>query len=138
MRCSAVHLVPAEPCPGDPAVALRALADGPRAALEALARWAHPVIARQARRLAAAPGELLLGRDELIEEVVAEVQAFLATGAGDGRPGWCRYDAGRAGASLEGWLFGIVRNKVHRRVRGARRAAAAHGQLSAVRAAGGS
>jgi DNA-directed RNA polymerase specialized sigma24 family protein len=92
---------------GDPA-ALKTLACEVRAKLEA-----------HARRALAQHRGAGLDVEDAVDEVVAEVQAFLA-GAG-GQPGWQRYQESRAGGALDGWLFGIVRNKVRRRVRDARR-----------------
>jgi RNA polymerase sigma-70 factor (ECF subfamily) len=89
-----------------------------RAALAALARAVDPVLRSHARRALAQAGR---GADaDDAEELTAEVQAFLAGGDG-GRPGWARYDAARAPGGVEGWLYGIVRNKVRRRVRDASR-----------------
>ena len=94
---------------------------GDPAAVAALARRCRPLLAAHVRRA--------LGRDarrfdasDVVDEVVAEVEAFLATGApGERRPGWGRYDAARSRGGLEAWLYGIVRNKVRRRLRDARR-----------------
>lgn len=133
MPCPVVLLSRAAPIAasgGDPIPALRRVAVGDHGALDVLARWAQPVLVRQARCVAAGRRGALAA-DELVDEVVAEVQAFLATGTGGG-PGWLRYDGARAGAAVEGWLFGVVRNKVRRRLRGARRAAHACAQLSSM------
>lgn len=109
--------------PLDPVLILAA-GRGDPAALALLARRARPVLEEHARRA--------LGRrarhvdaEDVIEETVAEVEAFLAAGApGDGAPGWARFDPARTRA-VEGWLYGIVRNKVRRRLRDVRRRSAA-------------
>ena len=103
-----------------------------RVALEAMAREVQPLLRTQARGLA----RRALGRgpsggcdlDDLVADVVAEVQAFLAAGEPDG-PGWRRYVSAQ-GTTLEGWLFGIVRNKLRRRLRDVRRHAALLGVVS--------
>jgi DNA-directed RNA polymerase specialized sigma24 family protein len=87
------------------------------AALAALARAVAPLLEAHARRaLPRGPG----AASDVVEEVVADVQAFLAAGDG-GRPGWARFDARLARGGIPGWLYGIVRNQVRRRLRDARR-----------------
>jgi DNA-directed RNA polymerase specialized sigma24 family protein len=92
---------------------------GDRAALEALASEVQAKLEVHARRALARHRRMGLDPDDVAEEVVAEVQAFLA-GAGAG-PGWRRFQEARAGGALDAWLYGIVRNKVRRRVRDAHR-----------------
>jgi DNA-directed RNA polymerase specialized sigma24 family protein len=92
---------------------------GDRAALETLACKVRARLEVHARRALAQHRGACLDVEDAAEEVVAEVQAFLAGAGGD--PGWRRFQESRAGGALDGWLFGIVRNKVRRRVRDARR-----------------
>jgi DNA-directed RNA polymerase specialized sigma24 family protein len=98
----------------------RLAARGDGAALDALARHVHPILRSHARRCLARKRAGAFDLDDAVDEVVAEVQAFLVAGCG-GRPGWRRFDARRAAGQLEAWLFGIVRNKARRRLRDVRR-----------------
>ena len=114
-------VVPA--CSNTSVVRLARLAGrGDPAALDALARRVQPMLEEHARRALARHRCSGLDRGDAAEEVVAEIQAFLAAGAGDG-PGWRRFEAARARGELDAWLYGIVRNKVRRRLRDARRRA---------------
>ncbi|HET9598659.1 MAG TPA: hypothetical protein VFP65_23985 [Anaeromyxobacteraceae bacterium] len=108
------HLAPLSP---STLARLAAAASGDPSALSSLARAVAPLLEAHARRAlprAAAPAS------DVVDDAVAEVQAFLAAGL-DGAPGWARFDARRGGADLSAWLYGIVRNKVRRRLRDARR-----------------
>jgi DNA-directed RNA polymerase specialized sigma24 family protein len=107
----------------DPRLALAA-GRGDADAVAELARRCRPILLAQARSV--------LGRaarrepSDALEELVAEVEAFLAAGApGDDGPGWSRFDPAQSGGGVEGWLYGIVRNKALRRLRDARRRRAA-------------
>ncbi len=116
MRVSAVHTLSCAAV-----VRLARLAGrGDPAALDALARHVQPILEAHARRALALYRRPGLDPGDLAEEVVAEVQAFLAAGAGDG-PGWRRFEAARARGELDAWLYGIVRNKARRRMRDAQR-----------------
>ena len=97
----------------------RLAASGDPGALEALAITVQRRLETHARRALARHGATRLDADDVAEEVVAEVQAFLAGACG--QPGWRRYREGRGGGALDGWLYGIVRNKVRRRLRDERR-----------------
>ncbi len=92
---------------------------GDSVALGTLASQVQAVLEAHARRALARHRGPGLDVADVAEDVVADVQAFLA-GAGGG-PGWQRFQAARAGGALDGWLYGIVRNKVRRRLRDARR-----------------
>jgi DNA-directed RNA polymerase specialized sigma24 family protein len=92
---------------------------GDPAALQALACHVGALLQAQARRALSRHRGAGLDLDDVAEEVVADVQAFLA-GAG-GAPGWSRFQESRTGGALDPWLYGIVRNKVRRRLRDARR-----------------
>ena len=92
---------------------------GDPAALETLACMVRARLVAHARRALSRHRGAGLDVEDVAQEVVADVQAFLA-GAG-GAPGWGRFQESRAGGALDGWLFGIVRNKVRRRLRDARR-----------------
>jgi RNA polymerase sigma factor (sigma-70 family) len=92
-------------------------AAGDPGAIASLSRAVAPLLEAHARR--ALPRSAAAASDA-VEEAVADVQAFLAAGP-DGAPGWARFDPGRGGAGLSPWLYGIVRNKVRRRLRDARR-----------------
>jgi DNA-directed RNA polymerase specialized sigma24 family protein len=92
-------------------------AAGDPSALAALARAVAPVLEAHARRALPRPSA---AASDVLEDAVADVQAFLAAGP-DGTPGWARFDARRGRADLGAWLYGIVRNKVRRRLRDARR-----------------
>jgi len=92
---------------------------GDPAALETLARMVRARLVAHARRALSRHRGAGLDVEDVAQEVVADVEAFLA-GAG-GTPGWGRFQESRAGGALDGWLFGIVRNKVRRRLRDARR-----------------
>jgi DNA-directed RNA polymerase specialized sigma24 family protein len=98
----------------------RLAGSGDHAALDALARRTRPMLEEHARRALARHWRSGLDLGDAAEEVVAEVEAFLVAGAGDG-PGWRRFEAARARGELDAWLYGIVRNKVRRRLRDARR-----------------
>jgi len=100
--------------------AVEAAGDGDPRALAALARGVQPLLEVHARRALGRHRGAGLDLDDAARDVVAEVQAFLAGGCGDG-PGWRRYDARRACGGVAGWLYGIVRNKARLRVREARR-----------------
>ncbi len=101
-----------------PALVERAAA-GDAGALDVLAREAQPLLCAQARALArrSVRSGCMCDPEDLAAEVVAEAQAFLAAG------GWGRY-AKACGEGLECWLFGLVRNKLRRRLRDSRRHAA--------------
>jgi DNA-directed RNA polymerase specialized sigma24 family protein len=108
------HTVPASL----PDLAASAAAGDPRA-LDALARWAQPVLAALVRRALARERCAALDLDDAAEELLAEVQGFLAGAAGV--PGWARFRAARCRGEVEAWLYGIVRNKARRRLRDLRR-----------------
>ncbi len=120
-RTQEVVMLPAVPiCSSATVARLAHLAgSGDHAALDALARRTKPMLEEHARRALARHRRSGLDLGDAAEEVVAEVQAFLAAGAGDG-PGWRRFEAARARGELDAWLYGIVRNKVRRRLRDAR------------------
>jgi RNA polymerase sigma factor (sigma-70 family) len=92
---------------------------GDPVALDTLARRVKPVLEAHARRALGRQSRDGLDVDDLVEEVVADVQAFLV--AGEEGPGWRRFESSRARGEIEGWLFGIVRNKVRRCLRDRRR-----------------
>src|SRR5690349_17070938 len=93
---------------------------GDAAALAELARRCRPVLRAQARSALGGPVRRRQASDA-VEDLVAEVEAFLAAGGpGDDAPGWRRFVSGRT-RSVEGWLYGIVRNKARHRLRDARR-----------------
>ena len=92
---------------------------GDPAALEALAAHVQRRLEVYAQRALAGRGATRLDASDVAEEVVAEVQAFLAGACG--QPGWERFREGRGRGALDGWLYGIVRNKVRRRLRDERR-----------------
>ncbi|HUK65371.1 MAG TPA: sigma-70 family RNA polymerase sigma factor [Anaeromyxobacteraceae bacterium] len=92
---------------------------GDAGALDTLARRVQPVLEAHARRALGRQSRDGLDVDDLVEEVVADVQAFLV--AGEEGPGWRRFESSRARGEIEGWLFGIVRNKVRRCLRDRRR-----------------
>ncbi len=111
--------------PTAPASTFARAATGDRPSLDLLARRLQPVLRRMARRALSRAPRAALDLDDAVEEVVAEVQAFLATGMLREGPGWRRFEVERCGGAVEAWLFGIVRNKVRRRMRDARRRAEA-------------
>jgi DNA-directed RNA polymerase specialized sigma24 family protein len=102
---------------------------GDAEALDALARRAQPILESHARRALGRQLRTACDVEDLVAELVAEVQAFLAAGGPDG-PGWRRFEASRGQGELTGWLFGIVRNKVRRRLRDLRRHAELAGMAS--------
>jgi RNA polymerase sigma-70 factor (ECF subfamily) len=110
-------VLPAAPLHPSPLDRVAAAAAGDPAAVAALARALAPMLEVHARR--ALPRAAAASSD-VVEDAVADVQAFLAAGPG-GAPGWARFDARRGRADLSAWLYGIVRNKVRRRLRDARR-----------------
>jgi len=118
-----MHVDPPVPVPIhaalDPRLA-EAAGRGEAAALAELARRCRPILRAQAR--SALAGAARRGQaSDAVEELVAEVEAFLAAGApGDAAPGWCRFVAGRS-RTIEGWLYGIVRNKARHKLRDVRR-----------------
>lgn len=94
-------------------------ARGDPGALQALACHVQGTLEAHAKRALARHRGLAFDAEDVAEEVVADVQAFLA-GAG-GCPGWRRFREQPGGGALDGWLYGIVRNKVRRRLRDERR-----------------
>lgn len=97
----------------------RRAARGDASALEALAQHVQPLLEGHARRALGRRASGAVDVDDLVQEVTAEVQAFLLDA--EGAPGWRRYEAARARGEVGAWLFGIVRNKVRRRLRDQRR-----------------
>src|SRR3990172_10810734 len=77
---------------------------GDPAALETLACMVRARLVAHARRALSRYRGAGLDVEDVAQEVVADVQAFLA-GAG-GAPGWGRFQESRAGGALDGWLFG--------------------------------